>query len=419
MGRVLAALDPARNGLKLAILDACRNNPYTRSFRSGTRGLARIDAPSGTLIWYAAEPGKVAEDGPGRNGTFTGHLLQALEQPGLKVDEVFKWTAKSVVEATQGRQFPYPEGVTLVEFAFNEPAADGAAIPLAPTPVVPTGPVADRPGRSFRDCPECPEMVEIPGGEFWMGAKEGEKGGYSEEKPRHKVGVAGFAMGRYEVTTAEYVAFLNARRPDAELRQSWVQTKAEDSIGNHLVERGGSFAAERGYERYPVNHVSWTGAQAYAEWLSEKTGKAYRLPSEAEWEYAVRAGTTARYWWGDEDPVCRKGARNGAKFDDGRGCNGADTEAVGSYAANPWGLYDVHGNLHEWVEDCWNNGYRRAPGDGSAWRKGNCTKRVLRGGSWRNLGDDARSASRYVGDSGYRGDFFGFRLAQRRGASGR
>lgn len=141
--RVLASLEPANPGLKLAILDACRNNPYPHSNRSGTRGLARLaDAPSGTLVWYATQPNSVADDGSGRNGIFTRHLLEGLRQPGLNVDAVFKWTAKAVTQVTDGKQFPYPEGVTLVDFRFDT-ASTVASLPtvapqVAPTPAEPT-----------------------------------------------------------------------------------------------------------------------------------------------------------------------------------------------------------------------------------------------------------------------------------------
>ena len=132
LGQVLGKLEHAQNGFKLAIIDACRNNPYTRSFRDGTRGLARVDAPSGTLVWYAAQPGKVAEDGKGRNGTFTQYLLQTLSQPGLDTDALFKRTAREVYQATAGRQFPYPEGISLVDFKFAEGIATPE--PSAPSP---------------------------------------------------------------------------------------------------------------------------------------------------------------------------------------------------------------------------------------------------------------------------------------------
>ncbi len=133
LGLALDKLAHAQNGFKLAILDACRNNPYARSLRDGSRGLARVDAPSGTLVWYAAQPGKVAEDGLGRNGAFTAQLLDALSQPGLDPDALFKRTARAVYQQTGGRQFPYPEGVSLVDFHFAA-GTNPTAKPLALDP---------------------------------------------------------------------------------------------------------------------------------------------------------------------------------------------------------------------------------------------------------------------------------------------
>ena len=148
--------------------------------------------------------------------------------------------------------------------------------------------------------------------------------------------------------------------------------------------------------RRPVILVSWKDAQAYVAWLSEQTGQPYRLLSEAEWEYACRAGTTTRYSWGDDPPTPEQ-----ANFD--------ETTKVGSCPANSWGLYDMHGNVWEWVEDCWNEGYEGAPNDGSAWTGGDCNRRVLRGGSWVNAPGALRSASReryfpvvQVSDVGFR-----------------
>ncbi len=233
-----------------------------------------------------------------------------------------------------------------------------------------------------------PEMVAIPGGNFRMGCVSG-KGCSDDEKPVHKVTNKPFKMGKYEVTVAEYAAFLNVRKPGGREREAWVSTQAEDGAGllstsNHLIETNGIFHAEKGHDRHPVNNVSWQGAQAYAQWLSKATGKHYRLPTEAEWEYATRGGTETQYWWGDQAPVCRKGAKNGAMFYDNKECNGTGSEAVGSYGKNPRGLYDVHGNLWEWVRDCWHEDYTKAPADGSAWEE-NCSgagRRVVRGGSW-------------------------------------
>jgi formylglycine-generating enzyme required for sulfatase activity len=149
--------------------------------------------------------------------------------------------------------------------------------------------------------------------------------------------------------------------------------------------------------------VSWEDAKTYVEWLGKETGQLYRLPSEAEWEYACRAGTTTRYWWGDDSPTPEQ-----ANF----GMNVRRTTEVGFYPANPWGLHDMHGNVWEWVEDCWNDSYEGAPNDGSAWTSGDCSRRVLRGGSWNYEPELLRSALRSVDLTGGRDNYVGFRVAR-------
>ena len=238
--------------------------------------------------------------------------------------------------------------------------------------------------KAFRDCPECPEMVVVPAGSFMMGSPPGETGRTKHEGPRHRVTIPKpFAVGKYEVTFAEWDACVAAggcrghRRED----QGW------------------------GRGRRPAINVNWDDAKAYVRWLSRKTGKQYRLLSEAEWEYAARAGKSTRYHWGDD--IGRNRANCdlcGSRWDDNQ------TAPVGSFPANAFGLHDAHGNVWEWVEDCWNPNYAGAPADGSAWRSGDCYSRVLRGGSWYDLPRFLRSANR--NRSGVRSDDFGFRVAR-------
>ena len=212
-----------------------------------------------------------------------------------------------------------------------------------------------------------PEMVVVPGGTFLMGSVEDDpEAGYSEH-PQHRVTLPSFAVGKYEVTFDEWDACVadggcNGYRPDDE---------------------------EWGRGRRPVINVSWEDAQAYVAWLSEVTGDDYRLLSEAEWEYVARAGTTTQYWWGDEIGENRANCEEcGSQWDD------EQTAPVGSFEPNPFGLYDVHGNVEEWVQDCWNDNYQGAPSDGRAWETGDCSQRVLRGGNWYEVPFNLRSASR-------------------------
>jgi formylglycine-generating enzyme required for sulfatase activity len=235
-------------------------------------------------------------------------------------------------------------------------------------------------GRTFRDCDECPEMVVVPAGSFTMGD--------DMYGPRHQVtfGYA-FPVGRYLVTRDEYARFVEAT---GHSNEEW-----EDP---GFPQTG----------RDPVVRVSWDDAKAYVSWLSEKAGHTYRLLSEAEYEYAERAGTSTAYWWGDSDAdLCR--------YANGDPCNHHGTVPVGSYPANAFGLYDMAGNVWEWTEDCWKNTYAGAPDDGTAWTAGTCGERVLRGGSWLDYARYLRSADRYGDGTGVRGNgygFFGFRVAR-------
>ena len=238
-----------------------------------------------------------------------------------------------------------------------------------------------RPGRRFRDCDACPEMVVLPAGSFLMGSPESEEGRFGWEGPQHRIEIReAFAAGVYEATFEE-----------------WGACAADGGCGGYRPEDYGW-----GRGRRPVIAVSWEDAQAYINWLSRKTGEEYRLLSEAEWEYAARAGTTARYTFG-----------NGITPSDANyGENIGKTQRVGSYRANGYGLYDMHGNAWEWVQDCFNEGYARAPNNGSAWERGDCSLRVWRGGSWHDYPRLLRSANRFAFPPGNRNFNIGFRVAR-------
>ena len=245
---------------------------------------------------------------------------------------------------------------------------------------------APAPGETFRDCPNCPEMVVIPAGRFRMGDMDG--GGDSDEKPVHEVRIAQpFAMGRYEVTFAEYDRYAQAAG----------KTKPDDTLNS-------------GRGNHPVINVSWQNAQNYVKWLSQETGQRYRLPSEAEWEYAARAGSTTTYSWGNSP----SGRHANANEDVGWPSDGYKrTAPTGSFIPNQFGLYDMSGNVWEWVEDCWHENYARAPVDGSAWVSGgNCSSRILRGGSFNSFPARVRSAFRNGLGAALRTSSDGFRLAR-------
>ncbi len=257
------------------------------------------------------------------------------------------------------------------------------------------------PGHRFRDCGECPELVVVPAGSFRMGSPESEAGRSDAEGPVHRVRIGrAFAVGVNEVTFAEWDACVSG-----------------GGCGGYRPNDEGWGRGNR-----PVMNVSWRDAQGYVDWLSEETGEAYRLPSESEWEYAVRGGTEmARYWGKSASKQCRyaNGADREAKkrysvWTWAVSCNDGQvhTSQVGGYKKNKYGLHDVLGNVWEWVEDCWNGSYRGAPADGSAWESGNCGWRVLRGGSWLSGPGGLRSANRDRGDTGDRISDVGFRVVR-------
>jgi len=247
------------------------------------------------------------------------------------------------------------------------------------------------PFAEYKDCSECPAIVEIPPGTFMMGSPDSEPERDKDEGPVHRVTIpAAFAVGKYEVTFDEWDACVSA---------------------GGCSHKPGDEGWGRG--RHPVIQVSWNDVQTYLVWLSNKTGKTYRLLSEAEWEYVARAGTTTPFHTGEQISTSQ------ANFDGNYTYNGSSkgefrdrTVPVGSFGANQFGLHDVHGNVVEWVQDCWNGNYKGAPSDGSAWTTGDCEDRVLRGGSWLNDPWILRSAIR----DGYRIDIrinlFGFRVAR-------
>ena len=262
----------------------------------------------------------------------------------------------------------------------------GDRVPSPAQPAVGVFPEAPKPGDSFRDCDICPEMVTVPAGTFQMGSPSYEEGRDDDEGPVHQVTIPrAFAVGKYAVTFAEWDACVagggcNGYRPD-----------------------------DKGWGRgsRPAIYVSWQDANAYTAWLSRTTGKRYRLLSEAEWEYAARAGTTTARFWGD-------GIGAGQANCDGCGSRWDNSQSApaGSFAPNALGLHDMLGNVTEWTADCWNDSYAGAPSDGSAWTQGNCGYRVVRGGSWNGIPRIVRSANRYRIESGSRTFSYGFRVAR-------
>ena len=224
------------------------------------------------------------------------------------------------------------------------------------------------------------ELRPIPAGEFLMGSNNAD----ADERPQRRVRIAAFAIGRYPVTNEEYGRFLKANSKHHE-PMYWSDRRFNSP-------------------RQPVVGVSWDEAQAFAEWAGG------RLPSEAQWEYAARGGMQSAYWWGDEPDPAR------ANYDGSDSeWGGKSTSPVGSFEANPFGLFDTAGNVWEWVADCWHGSYEGAPDDGGVWGEeggGDCERRVIRGGAWDLIAWTMRSSNRYWNRQGNRYVNVGFRLAQ-------
>jgi len=250
---------------------------------------------------------------------------------------------------------------------------------IAPAPLLKSGRKL-KPGNMFRDCKTCPEMVVVPAGVFIMGSKN-----YKREQPPRLIRIRkSFAIGRFETQHVEWQACVDA---------GGCNHKPHDH--------------KWGRERRPVINVGHGMVENFAKWLSKTTGKKYRLPSEAEWEYAARAGSTKNYTHGDD---VGKGVINCRKC--GTPWSGVGNAPVGSFPPNKWGLYDMHGNAFEWVKDCWHKDYKGAPKDTAAWLTGNCQLRVIRGGSWYYYSRMSRAANRQKNPAGVKSYWLSFRLVR-------
>jgi formylglycine-generating enzyme required for sulfatase activity len=266
------------------------------------------------------------------------------------------------------------------------PAKPPPARPAAPPQVQAQAQAATTPtkrpgvGAEFRDCPACPLMVPLPAGSFTMGSNNSDP----SEKPAHAVTIgAPFAIARHEVTVQQWNACVSGG-------------------GCQKIAQPGNGGGDA-----PMRDVSWDDAQQYVTWLSSVTGKQYRLPTEAEWEYAARGGTSTRHWWGEQ---MASGKANCKEC--GQPWSNDGPAKVGSFAANPWGLHDTSGSVWEWVSDCWHNNFKGAPADGGSWDQPNCTVRVIRGGSWREGAPYMVVSTRFRYDASVRHAQNGFRVAR-------
>lgn len=548
VNRVLGEMDAAGSRLNMVILDACRNNPFERSWRSADQGLAEIRAPRGTLVAYATAPGKVAFDGNGRNGAFTSELLKLIRQPNMLVEVLFKRVGERVSAVSKGEQEPYLSSSLRGDFYFSS-SASTAEVPVAEqAPVAEVAPVpAPAPTPAPEPTAEDFYWKEIAGkntvAAFQQYLKDYPNGVYAEDAKRairevdsaiekkawdeavqtntvesYKAFLAKFPNGMMssqaqtkvksferggdvakwqEVdglkTVAAYEAYL-LRYPEgefarlarlrlkdlgiaspgsrltkknsigiefiwipsgdfvmgsseAEINQAWNFCRTilatcdralwavEGPQRSVTISRGfwlGKFEVTQGQwqavmgtnpSKYsncgadcPVEQVSWLDVQEFiAKLNAQDDGLLYSLPSEAEWEYAARAGTTTAFSFGDS--LSSTQANFNGKYPYGnarKGPNVGKTVRVGSYQPNPWGIYDMNGNVSEWTQDIYSNSYPDGPLDGTANTvKGDTSARVLRGGSWIFGGHGVRSTVRFRDSASARGNLAGFRLAAR------
>jgi formylglycine-generating enzyme required for sulfatase activity len=272
----------------------------------------------------------------------------------------------------------------------SEPACDGLLVSVAQADKKPC--IKPGSGESFRDCRQCPEMVIVPSGSFMMGSPASEPERWSDEDPQHPVTIwKPFAAGRFAVTFAE-----------------WDACRADGGCAGYIPGDQGWGRSNR-----PVINVTWNDAKAYAGWLSKKTGRNYRLLSEAEREYAARAGAVTPFWWGSSISTDQANYDGNHTYGDGvKGEHRKTTLPVASFKPNPWGLYQVHGNVYDWVEDCFHDSYQGAPANGSAWTSGDCLYRVIRGGSGSSEPQYLRAAFRNSTNPDNRHYEIGFRVAR-------
>jgi formylglycine-generating enzyme required for sulfatase activity len=476
--RVLTDLAQQKPKFSLSIIDACRDDPFKGSGRNvGSRGLAPVTAVTGQMVIYSAGAGQKALDrlsdaDKSPNGVFTRVFVKAMEREGVPVQELVGTVREEVARlaASVGReQVPAAYDQVIGKFYFR--GSGSTKKPPVEEPVATPGPDGDEqiwqearrletvegyeayleaypkgkyasmaraakrklesaakvevppvareeypPGKVFRDCGDCPEMVVIPGGSFEMGSPSTEAGRQDHEGPVRTVRVGRFGLGKMEVMRGQFRRFVRATGRGVKGCYFW--------DGKAWKEDAGRSWEAPGYEQtdeHPVVCVSWEDAQAYVSWLSGTSGKDYRLPSESEWEYSARAGTRSVRHWGDgEGEACRysNAADAAAKrknsgwttfaCDDGY----AETAPVGSFQGNGFGLKDMLGNVNEWTQDCYEASYGGAPTDGSAVTGSTCARRAVRGGSWSYFPANVRSAIRSGIKPSNRNYNVGFRVAR-------
>jgi formylglycine-generating enzyme required for sulfatase activity len=415
----------AQAKVKIAKLKAEARKPAPSAVSPEPTSVAVAGSDPDSALWNEVQKGNTADDydvylkqyPKGKYAALAKQRGQKLKDEAKQQAEAAEQSAWHAAERTQT-----PEGYAA--YLASYPSGRYAALAMTRANKLKANAVVRegaemRPGKVFKDCGDCPEMVVIPGGSFEMGSPASETGRFDREGPQHRVSIRSFAAGRLEVTRGQFAAFVrDSGHSGGNECFTFEGGKSEKRSGRNW--QNPSYGQT---DSHPAVCVSWDDAKAYVAWLARKTGKGYRLLSEAEWEHGARAGTsTARYWSESPDQACGY-----ANVLDGTGksqvpdvtweahnCTDghAYTAPGGSFKPNAFGLYDMIGNAWEWTEDCSNDNYNGAPGDGSVWTSGDCEKRVIRGSSWYERPQFARSASRGRNVTAGRGNGLGFRLAR-------
>ena len=440
--QVLAKMSKNKTGLNLMMLDACRDNPFARSFRSTTTGLAKMEAPSGTLISYAAKPGTRSKDGDGRNGLYTSVLLKYLPIPGMPIEQMLKKVGTEVRQRSGDQQQTWMEG--LLDSGDGGDFCFAGCAGRAPTPTTPpykavepksapkfdADPVSQRQTKapavkpmstttlqSNKACDFCPEMVQLPGGSFMMGSPSSEPGRGLDER-QHLVTVHKFGIGKYEVTRGQFAAFAKAteHRTGTIFGTSCMTT--EDGEYKGKQNRDWHNPGYSQGDNHPVVCVNIEDVEAYTRWLNEKTGKHYRLPTEAEWEYAARSGTVSSRYWGDSiEMACEYANLPDFTYEQKYAglvsleCHdgAVHTAEVGSYRENQFRLFDMLGNIKEWTCSPYSIDYS---GKETTCLFESNLDRVIRGGSWYSPPHISSVSHRERRSIYGRSNDLGFRLAQ-------
>ena len=484
LDEVVTRVASADNRLAIYILDACRNNPFVDA-RGNNGGLAPIDAPYGSFVAFATAPGHVAYDGlsGSQHGAFTEALLNHISEPGLRLEDVFKRVRRDVVAATDEQQVPWTSSSLVGDFYFSgdqsaasPSVAEGpeqqspATLPpdeylhwasikdsdvvgdydaflsaypngdlyelavikrerLQGEPAASDGPLttaldtegADTELNRTAVCDFCPEMVEIGPGSFQMGSTGLNGQAEADEQPVREVAVRqAFEISQFEITQAQFDRFVEDTGYTPETKCGHPSLDGGKDVWAFIDVLG--WWQERDPE-HPATCISWLDAVSYTRWLSETTGDDYRLPTEAEWEFAARAGQQTERYWGDaSEDACRYA--NGydeigaARFPSAKtphACNDsyAAVAPVGMFEANGFSLHDMLGNAAEWVLDCRTDNYAGSPAHADVVDEaGHCAYRTLRGGSWHADDHVMRVAYRDWTTPITRGSMIGFRVVR-------